>query len=211
MTSKSARILAVALSITVLTAVPTRASGVKLTDLVVRALVNDRSSSQTVDLRLRTVAEQQGDQVKNTDRRNGRRTPPGTGAPSGPVLTPIELAPAQDSRVETIEVGEVTGTVCDCGEILLPPVGGGGFPLWPLLGLAAVPFFFINGDDDGGPPEGARLFPTATPPPATPQPPPQVPEPTTILLFGSGLLALGAERRRRRALLAAKIDEREVA
>ena len=38
----------------------------------------------------------------------------------------------------------VEGTICDCGEILIP----GGFPKWPLLFLAAIPLFFIDTGDD---------------------------------------------------------------
>ena len=50
-------------------------------------------------------------------------------------------APASDptlsqsgGRVETVDLGDVTGTVCDCGEIPPGPVPKGGFPWWPLLG-----------------------------------------------------------------------------
>src|SRR6476620_8833268 len=47
------------------------------------------------------------------------------------------------SGVDVIEQGDVEGTVCDCGEILVP----GGFPKWPLLFLAGIPLFFINHHD----------------------------------------------------------------
>jgi len=86
--------------------------------------------------------------------------------------------------VEVIDAGDVEGTVCDCGEI---PVKGGGVSKWPLLFLAAIPFFFIHGCDD-----------CDEPPPPTPTPtPPGVPEPASLFLFGTGLAAFGAGLRRR--------------
>jgi hypothetical protein len=91
-------------------------------------------------------------------------------------------------QVETIELGDIQGTICDCGEIAAPP---GGFPKLPFLALAGIPLLFLGGDDDIPPLE---TFPTPPPPP-----PPQVPEPATLLLLGSGLAALGAGARRRRA------------
>jgi hypothetical protein len=90
--------------------------------------------------------------------------------------------------VDVVDQGDVEGTICDCGEITVP---GGGFPKWPLLFLAAIPFFFIHGCDHCEDPT----------PPTTPTPPgtPEIPEPASLLLFGSGLAAFGAGLRRRYA------------
>ncbi len=89
-------------------------------------------------------------------------------------------------QVETIDLGDVTGTVCDCGVIDVPPGPGRRFPLWPLFALAGIPLAFIpHGDEVLEPPDT----------PDTPETP--IPEPATLLLFGSGLLALGARARRR--------------
>jgi len=98
--------------------------------------------------------------------------------------------------VEVIAQGDVEAAICDCGEVTVP---GGGIPKWPLLFLAAIPFFFIHGCDDCD-------KPTPTPTPEIP-----IPEPASLLLFGSGLAAFGAGLRRRhaRAKLNAQIQNTE--
>ena len=105
------------------------------------------------------------------------------------------------------EEGEVEGTICDCGEILIAE--GGGFPMWPLAFLAAVPVAFVDFDDEEDCINCNQSTPTPTPPPSpTPTP---TPEPASLLIFGTGLLAAGAGLRRRytRAKLADQIQKTE--
>jgi hypothetical protein len=203
------RPIAVALSILFLTGVPTKAGPVVVND-VVQILGSFQNPS---DLRIRSVSQSSmavSSDVRGTinqsggsDNENGSSGGDSiiVDSTSDSVLGGVSLANTdQDVGVDIIDAGDIEGTVCDCGEI---PVKGGGFPLWPLLFLAAVPFFFIHGCDDCEQPP--------PPPTPTPTPPGQVPEPASLLLFGSGLAAFGAGLRRRynRAKLAAQIKATE--
>ncbi len=105
------------------------------------------------------------------------------------LLAGVAVSADPQAGVDVVDQGDVEGTICDCGEITVP---GGGFPKWPLLFLAAIPFFFIHGCDDCETPTPPT---TPTPPPPTPE----IPEPASLLLFGSGLAAFGAGLRRRYA------------
>ncbi|MET0645501.1 MAG: PEP-CTERM sorting domain-containing protein [Pyrinomonadaceae bacterium] len=122
-----------------------------------------------------------------------------TVAPNGStnVSAPASADPTisqSGGQIQTVDLGDVTGTVCDCGEIPPNPLPkAGAFPWWALAGIPLICVSGIcAGGDDEVPPTTPN--PTPTPPINTP-----VPEPISLFLFGSGLLAVGAGARRRRS------------
>ena len=155
------------------------------------------------EVRLRLGARQEGagqtqsgstqGGAASSEQQSGSQQPSGSGGPAA--------APAGDptlsqsgGQVQTVDLGDVTGTVCDCGEIPLVegPARRGGIPWWPLAG---IPLICISGICT--PENTPECEEPCGPPPPPPPPPPQIPEPMSLLLFGSGLLALGAGARRR--------------
>jgi hypothetical protein len=201
------RSLATILTILLLTSTPVKAGPVTLNE-VIQVLGRYQ---QTPDLRLRSLTQSgnaPASGVKgssgNSDTKQANPDGPGslidtTVSGGGSLLRGVSFNDPQRG-VEIVDQGDVQGTICDCGEILIP---GGGFPKWPLLFLAAIPLFFIVSDDD-------FETPTSTPtPPGNPVPPPTlfsvppgetpIPEPASLLLFGSGIAALGLRYRRRKS------------
>jgi len=194
------------IGIFLLTVGPVQAEPVQI-NRVVQSL---RTVQGTTDIQLSLITQ---DPVNG-----GARTPTQTSGPASGIgssdpkldalLSGFPIVGADlDLGVDDVEDGEVDGSICDCGEIL---IAGGGFPKWPLLFLAAVPIAFIPDCDDC---EQNEPTPTPTPtPPSTPSPSPTpTPEPASLLLFGSGLVAFGAglRHRYRKAKLANQIEETE--
>jgi hypothetical protein len=187
------RLLCATLGVFLLTAVPVLAEPVQINQVV-----QTLSSSQLViDLKINTLAQDPGTSKGSAQQgpRNESAPPApgqGTGKTESIVSGVVVAASAPSLGVETIEDGEVEGTICDCGEIM---IAGGAFPKWPFLFLAAVPVVFIHDCSDCD--ENPDSTPTPTPP-STPTPTPTpTPEPASLLLFGTGLLAAGAGLRRR--------------
>lgn len=177
-----------------LTAVPALAEPVRINQVV-----QTLSTSQGApDLKLNNLVVTQDPGQKGGTQQAGPRSDNGPATQGGiktdSIISGVTITgQGQQIGVETIEEGEVEGTICDCGDIL---VAGGGFPKWPFLFLAAVPLAFIHDCDDCNTPSSS---PTPTPP-ATPTPtptPPGVPEPASLFLLASGLAAAGAGLRRR--------------
>ena len=214
MTSRAFRPIAAILSTLLLTGAPTHAAPVAISE-VIQVL---GSYQNPPELRLHNVS-----QTTNSlsDEGNGpspvasateqsaaggvAEIPDTTTTPdaatsdsSDTLLAGVAVSADPQAGVDVVDQGDVEGTVCDCGEITVP---GGGWPKWPLLFLAAIPFFFIHGCDHCETP----------PPPSTPPPTPEIPEPASLLLFGSGLAAFGAGLRRRYAKgkLAAQLQTTE--
>jgi hypothetical protein len=125
----------------------------------------------------------------------------GTGQ-AGPAQTAQGGSGTAAQQVQTVGLGDVTGTVCDCGEI--EPAGPGaaapgaspakgGFPKFPLLAFAVAPGIpCLFGLCTRNPPP--IVEPTPTPTPTSP-----VPEPVTITMLAAGLAALAGLRTRRGA------------
>lgn len=164
--------------------------------IVVNQVLQTLSPSQgSIDLRIKNISDGGTSSSQDPKSPSGSKT---NGGPDGGTKTDNLLSgitvssDAPTIGVEVLEEAVVEGSVCDCGEIIIP---GGAFPKWPFLFLAAIPLVFIGDCDDCD----KQTTPTPTPPSQpTPTPPTsQVPEPASLILFGTGLLAVGTGLRRR--------------
>lgn len=198
------------LSVLLIAAVPAQADTIRFGDVIALATINGQSGRPNVDLRLRSVTQQTGSVTaqqqrqtasagNNSQERKNAQTPAEGASSAGNADSSITGVTVQQQpgavQVETIELGDIQGTICDCP---WPTPPGGGFPKLPFLALAGIPLLFLGGDSSTPPGDIIRI-----PPPPTPPPVPEIPEPATILLLGSGLAALGAGARRRRQAAAA--------
>lgn len=200
------RPMAVMLCFLLIMAVPARAGSIGLTD-VVQAIVDGQNGRPRVELRMRAVSQNGQRPIASgsstsADHHHQSGSSDGNSSiahvrPANILMTESNTIGLQDGAilVRTIDLGDITGTVCDCGEILVPPgggAGGAGFPGWLLLG--GLPLVCLTGVcTSSGTDEECVVNCTPTATTSVP-----VPEPATLLLFGTGMMALGAGIRRRR-------------
>ena len=177
MSNHAIRRIAAILSILLLSSLPTYAAPIGIRE-VVQVLSNYQTPP---DLRIGNTS-----QISQTAT-TSQGKPAVDQATATPDTYPLAgtIINSDPNGVVVIDLGEVEGTVCDCGDITVPVAG---FPKWPLLFLAGIPFLFLPDCENCDTPES---FPTPTPPPT------HAPEPTSMLLLGSSLIALGAGLRRR--------------
>ncbi len=171
-------------------AIPAQAGPVSYSD-VVHVMGNLRSGGQSQELRLRSISQEGNTPVNGAlVSASKSATDNSSTATSDPTSLVSTTQEGQQGNVEVIQEGDVTGTVCDCGEFIIP---GGAFPKWILLG--GVPLVCVLADctTDDSDCEGPQCTPCVGPQCN----PPEIPEPATIFLLGSGLAALGAKARRR--------------
>jgi len=154
-------------------------------------------------LRLTYALQNQVTQEPSNAGNSRRQTVSSVQVSSAQPSTSLLSGIASDGQKPTaIEQGEIEGTICDCGEIKVAgELIAGGFPVWPLLFLGAIPLFFIDHNTELTP--TSVVIPSSTPtstPTPTPNPPtPQIPEPTSLLLLASGVASFGYRFQRRNA------------
>ena len=192
MRNRALRPIATILSLLLVTSTTVQAGPISVSE-VVQVVGRYQSTGRGPELRLR-VSQSASPLVDQSVEKSSPGSPVTSSQPSSTEVLDTSTAgvpPADDSllsgiavsaddaqgKLDVISQGDFEGSICDCGEI--PLIAGGGFPKWPLLFLAVIPFFFIHHHHDC---ETCDSTPTPTPTPTpgtpTPTPTPTTPTPT---------------------------------
>jgi hypothetical protein len=139
--ARVSRLFCAVLCLFFVTAVPALAEPVRINQVIQTV----SSSQGAPDLKFNNLITQDQGQKSGTQQAGPRSdNGPGTqgGIKTDSIIAGVTITgEGKTIGVETIEEGEVEGTICDCGDIL---VAGGAFPKWPFLFLAAVPLAFTT-------------------------------------------------------------------
>src|SRR5436190_15461602 len=152
MRSRFPKTLSTMIGLLLVVAVPTQASPIKFVE-VINMMGNLQGGGQLQQLRLRAASQDPTTKTQSPSTTVATNITPGIatdptsttttvtpGVPS--VLNGIEVTAQQpQADVQVYSQDTVDGTICDCGEI--PPVGGGGIPIWPFFAL--IPLVCLTG------------------------------------------------------------------